>query len=52
MKHASFYTLRYRKYMDMVAKGVVQPENMTPTDRAAFFHGVRAHHQITIWKFE
>ena len=36
--------------MDMVAKGVVQPEKMPPTDKAAFFHGLRVHHQITIWK--
>ena len=34
----------------MMSKGVLQPEKMPPTNRAAFFHGLRAHHQIVIWK--
>lgn len=36
--------------MDMVAKGVVQPEKMPPTERAAFFHGLRVHLQVITWK--
>lgn len=34
----------------MVTKGVLQPEKMPPTDRAAYFHGLRAHLQIVTWK--
>jgi hypothetical protein len=36
--------------MDMMSKGVLQPEKMPPTNRAAFFHGLRAHYQIVVWK--
>ena len=28
----------------------MQLEKMPPTNRAAFFHGLRAYHQIVIWK--
>lgn len=34
----------------MAEKGLVQPEKLPPTDRAAFFHGLRAHLQIVTWK--
>ena len=40
----------YQQYLEMISKGVLQPEKMPPTNRAAFFHGLRAHHQIVIWK--
>ncbi|CAL4124090.1 unnamed protein product, partial [Meganyctiphanes norvegica] len=43
-------TLRFRKYMEMVMKGVMEPEKMPPTERAAYFHGLRVHHQILVWK--
>ena len=34
----------------MVCKGVLEPEKMPPTERAAYFHGLRAHLQIITWK--
>ena len=40
----------YQRYLEMMSKGVLQPEKMPPTNRAAFLHGLRAHHQIVIWK--
>ena len=45
-----FSDFRYKRYMEMMSKGVLQPEKMPPTDRAAFFHGLRAHYQIVVWK--
>ena len=40
---------RYEKYMDMACKGMICPEKLPPTTRAAYFHGLRAHHQIMVW---
>lgn len=45
-----FSDFRYKRYMEMMSEGVLQPEKMPPTDRAAFFHGLRAHYQIVVWK--
>ena len=50
MINTNIYFYRYRKYMGMSAKGVIQPEKLPPTDRAAYFHGLRAHYQIVSWK--
>ena len=53
MIYTFFYTrlfLRHRKYLDMCCKGKVEPERMPPTERAAFFHGLRVHLQIVSWK--
>ena len=36
--------------MEMVSKGMLEPEKMPPTQRAAYFHGHRAHLQIVTWK--
>ena len=33
----------------MACKGVIEPANMPPTERAAYFHGLRAHYQIMCW---
>ena len=44
-----YSVFRYKGYLEMMSKGVLQPE-MPPTNRAAFFHGLRTHHQIVIWK--
>ena len=40
---------RYNKYMDMACNGVVHPEKLPPTERAAHFHGLRSFHQICEW---
>ena len=34
----------------MSEKGILEPEKMPPTDREAYFHGLRAHLQIVTWK--
>ena len=41
--------LRFRKYMEMASNGVIIPEKLPPTTRAAHFHGLRVHHQIMNW---
>ena len=33
----------------MVCKGSVCPEKLPPTERAAFFHGLRVYYQIRQW---
>lgn len=33
----------------MVCRGKIEPEKLPPTDDAARFHGLRAHHQIITW---
>ena len=44
------FLFRHRKYLEMCYKGKVEPERMPPTERAAFFHGLRVHLQIVAWK--
>ena len=34
----------------MTEKGVTKPEKMSPTDKVANYHGLRAHLQIVTWK--
>ena len=33
----------------MACKGMISPEKLPPTKRAAYFHGLRAHYQILLW---
>ena len=33
----------------MTCRGVILPEKLPPTERAAHFHGLRAHYQIMDW---
>ena len=35
----------------MTENGVLEPEKMAPTDRTAYYRGLRAHLQIVTWKF-
>ena len=35
----------------MTYKGVISPETLPPTARAAHFHGLRVHHQVLDWSF-
>ena len=48
----SLNNLRYYKYMDAVASNStsLDPQNLLPTERAAYYHGLRVHLQIIIWK--
>lgn len=36
----------------MASCGSVRPENLPPTERAACFHGLRAHYQIMEWSLQ
>lgn len=50
-KHDSLSDLRYVKYMQMVTSSKkVEPHKLPPTTRAAFFHSLRVHLQVLIWK--
>ena len=33
----------------MACKGIIQPEKLPPTERTAYFHGLRTHLQIMCW---
>ena len=46
-------TLRYLKSMEYIATSKVQlqPERLPPPERAAYFHILRVHLQIVIWKY-
>ena len=43
------YQLRYKKYIDLAAKGIVDPSKLPPTDSAAYQHTLRAVYQATVW---
>ena len=34
----------------MLSDGIIQPEKLAPSERAAYFHGLRVHLQIIEWK--
>ncbi len=41
----------YVKYMEMVTSSKkIEPHKLPPTARAAFFHSLRVHLQVVIWK--
>ena len=43
--------LRHWKYIKMViSSNIVNPENLPPTERAAYFHALRVHLQVAQWK--
>lgn len=43
------YRHSYFLVLGTTGKGIVQPEKLPPTERAGYFHGLRAHHQIMNW---
>ena len=46
-------TLRYVKFMEMVSSGnitALDPQKLPPTERAAYYHSLRVHLQVIIWK--
>lgn len=46
----SLTSLRHRKYQEMVARcNKMEPERLPPTERAAHFHSLRVHLQVTQW---
>ena len=44
-------SLRYARYMQMVAKGsAIEPQRLPPTERAAYFHSLHVHLQVGRWR--
>lgn len=35
--------------MHMACKGIIAPEKLPPSQRAAYFHGLRSHYQVMCW---
>ena len=35
--------------MELAGKGTIVPEKLPPTEDAAYYHGLRVHHQIMTW---
>ena len=52
MIYCFFFRFRYRKYVDMASRGVIAPEKLPPSERAAYFHGLRTHYQIILWSLQ
>jgi len=47
----SLNTLRYAKYMEMVASAKnSNPQKLPPTARAAYYHSLHVHLQVILWK--
>ena len=46
----SLTKMRYHKHLDMICRGVLEPEKMPPTERSAYYHELRVHLQVTEWK--
>ncbi len=44
--------LRHEKYMHMVATSMsnIEPQRLPQTERAAYFHCLRVHNQVRVWK--
>ena len=42
--------MRYHKYLDIICKGLLEPEKMPPKERSAYYHGLRVHLQVIEWK--
>jgi hypothetical protein len=44
--------MQYAAYCNLssTSKNVPQPEKLPPTERAASYHILRAHHQAVVWK--
>eukprot|EP00111_Clytia_hemisphaerica_P013817 TCONS_00040660-protein len=41
-----FHHFRYNKYLEMLCKGLIQPERLPPTSDTATQHGARVHIQV------
>ena len=51
-KNSTLAECRKQKYNEMVLsdKSRIDPSNLPPSPRAAFHHGLRVYHQITVWR--
>eukprot|EP00111_Clytia_hemisphaerica_P014829 TCONS_00043701-protein len=48
-KDSSLRQLRYNKYQEMLANGLIEPEKLPPSERSAYHHGLRVHIQLMQW---
>ncbi|XP_066924439.1 uncharacterized protein [Clytia hemisphaerica] len=46
---SSLRQLRYTKYKQMLSDGLIEPEKLPPSERSAYYHGLRVHLQIMQW---
>ena len=44
--------LRYNQFMEMAATSntTLKPQNLPPSERAAYYHSLRVHLQVIQWK--
>ena len=42
--------VRYKQYLDMTCIGIIKPLRIAPTERTAFYRGLRVRLQIITWK--
>ena len=49
---SSLASLRKEKYVNMIAtdRSTIDPSSLPPSPRAAYFHGLRVYHQVTVWR--
>lgn len=45
----AFCIFRHASHTNMACKGLIEPEKLPPTERAAYFHGLRTHYQVMCW---
>ena len=44
------FGFRHEKYLEMICVGMLEPEKLPPSERAAHYHGLRVHLQVIEWK--
>ena len=44
------FNVRFAKYQDMMAKGIVDPSKLPPTSSAANQHSLRVYYQCAVWR--
>ena len=51
-KNDSLNCLRYAKFMEMItsSKSSLDPQKLPPTERAAYYHSLRVHLQVILWR--
>ena len=51
-REESLNRLRFTKFMEMVSsnKTSLDPQKLPPTERAAYFHSLRVHLQVLLWR--
>ena len=44
------FNVRFAKYQDMMAKGIVDPSKLPPTSSLANQHSLRVYYQCAVWR--